>query len=58
LNIVSALVDTAEQAEFLVLDQRGADPSGSRNGYEPGRVRTAEGAFEVDVPQVRGAGSS
>ena len=29
---------------------------GSRNGYEPARVRTAEGAFEVAVPQVRGAG--
>lgn len=28
--------------------------SGSRNGYEPARVRTAEGAFEVAVPQVRG----
>jgi putative transposase len=29
---------------------------GSRNGYEPGRVRTAEGAIGVAVPQVRGAG--
>ena len=29
---------------------------GSRNGYEPARVRTAEGACEVAMPQVRGAG--
>jgi transposase-like protein len=70
-NIVSALVEgatrfvvqellEAEQAEFLggrgryerrVLDQRG-----SRNGYERARLRTAEGAIDVAVPQVRGAG--
>jgi putative transposase len=70
-NIVSALVERAtrlvvqelleaEQAEFLggrgryerrVLDQRG-----SRNGYERARLRTAEGAIDVAVPQVRGAG--
>jgi putative transposase len=64
-NIVSALVETmtrlvvqepleGEQAEFL--GGRGEGQSGSRNGYEPGRVRTAEGAIEVAVPQVRGAG--
>jgi transposase-like protein len=29
---------------------------GSRNGDEPGRVRTAEGAIAVAVPQVRGVG--
>jgi putative transposase len=70
-NIVSALVERATrlvvqelleaaQAEFLggrgryerrVLDQRG-----SRNGYERARLRTAEGAIDVAVPQVRGAG--
>lgn len=68
-NIVSALVETvtrlvvqelleAEQAEFLGgrgrYERRGEGESGSRNGYEPGRVRTAEGAIGVDVPQVRG----
>jgi hypothetical protein len=26
-----------------------------RNGYEPGRIRTAEDAIGVQVPQVRGA---
>jgi transposase-like protein len=70
-NIVSALVETVrrlvvqellegEQAEFLGgrgrYERRGDDQAGSRNGYEPGRVRTAEGAIEVAVPQVRGAG--
>jgi hypothetical protein len=67
-NIVSALVETvtrlvvqdlleAEQADYLGgrgrYERRGAGQSGSRNGYESGRVRTAEGAFEVAVPQVR-----
>ena len=28
---------------------------GYRNGYEPGRVRTAEGEIAVQVPQVRDA---
>src|SRR5271165_1413105 len=70
-NIVSALVDTvtrlvvqelleAEQADYLGgrgrYQRRGSDQRGSRNGYEPGRIRTAEGAVEVRVPQVRGAG--
>ncbi len=68
-NIVSALVETvtrlvvqevleAEQADYLGgrnrYERRGEDQSGSRNGYESGRVRTAEGAIEVAVPQVRG----
>ncbi len=30
---------------------------GSRNGYEDGALRTAEGAIPVRVPQVRGAGA-
>ncbi len=70
-NIVSALVETVtrlvvqellegEQADYLGgrgrYERRGAGQVGSRNGYAPGRVRTAEGAFEVAVPQVRGAG--
>ena len=28
---------------------------GCRNGYEPGKVRTAEGRVEVSIPQVRDA---
>jgi putative transposase len=33
--------------------QPGAEHRGYRNGYEPGRMRTAEGEIEVAVPQVR-----
>jgi putative transposase len=57
--VVQELLE-GEQAEFLGgrgrYERRGEGQSGSRNGYEPGRVRTAEGAIEVAVPQVRGAG--
>jgi putative transposase len=68
-NIVSALVDTvtrlvvqelleAEQADYLGgrgrYVRRGEDQRGARNGYEPGRLRSAEGAIGVRVPQVRG----
>jgi transposase-like protein len=70
-NIVSALVEAVtqlvvqellegEQADFLGgrgrYQRRSEGQVGSRNGYEPARVRTAEGPFEVAVPQVRGAG--
>ena len=70
-NIVSALVETVtrlvvqellegEQCDFLGgrgrYDRRGAGQVGSRNGYERGRLRTAEGFVDVAVPQVRGAG--
>ena len=69
-NIVSALVEAVtrlvvqellegEQADFLGgrgrYERRDERQVGSRNGYEGGRIRTAEGAFEVQVPQVRGA---
>jgi transposase-like protein len=64
-NIVSALVDTvtrlvvqqlleAEQADYLGgrgrYERRASDQVGSRNGYESGRLRTAEGAIGVRVP--------
>jgi transposase-like protein len=70
-NIVSALVDTVtrlvvqellegEQADALEgrgrYERRGEGRGGLRNGYEPGRIRTAEGAIGVQVPQIRGAG--
>jgi putative transposase len=69
-NIVSALVEMVtrlvvqellegEQQDFLGgrgrYDRRGAGQAGSRNGYERGRLRTAEGFVDVAVPQVRGA---
>jgi transposase-like protein len=70
-NIVSALVETVtrlvvqellegEQADYLGgrdrYERRVGGQVGSRNGYERGRLRTAEGAIDVAVPQVRGAG--
>src|SRR5271165_435956 len=69
-NIISALVDTvtslvvqelleAEQADYLGgrgrYERRGEGQRGSRSGYEAGRLRTAEGAVHVRVPQVRGS---
>jgi putative transposase len=69
-NIVSALVETVtrlvvqellevEQGEFLGgrgrYARRDDDQVGSRNGYERGRLRTAEGFVDVAVPKVRGA---
>src|SRR5439155_11768763 len=36
-------------------DRRDADRVGSRNEYERGGLRTAEGFVDVGVPQVRGA---
>jgi Transposase, Mutator family len=65
-NVVSALVETVtrlvvqellegEQGEFLGgrgrYERRGEDQVGSRNGYERGRLRTAEGFVDVAVPQ-------
>ena len=72
-NIVSDLVERvtrlvvqelleAEQTDFLGgrgrYRRRGDEQRGSRNGYERGKVRTAEGAIEVGFPQVRGAGET
>jgi putative transposase len=72
-NIISALVDTitrlvtqqlleGEQADFLGgrgrYERRSNTQLGSRNGYEPGRIRSAEGAINVRVPQVRDAGET
>lgn len=34
--------------------ERGGDAGVYRNGYEPGRFRTAEGVMEVERPQIRG----
>ena len=70
-NIVSALVEAVtrlvvqellegEQGDFLGgrgrYQRRGEEQLGLRNGYERGRLRTAEGFVDVAVPQVRGAG--
>jgi len=47
-----------EATDFLGRDRyvrhRGTDPHrGYRNGYEPSRIRTAEGAVPLQIPQVR-----
>lgn len=46
----------AEQAEILGRARyaRGGAPGVYRNGYEPGTLKTAEGVFRVDKPQIRG----
>jgi transposase-like protein len=69
-NVVSAFVELAirlaaqqlleaGQAGFLGgrgrCERREEGQQGSGNGYEPGRIRTAEGPIRVEVPQVRGA---
>ena len=71
VNIISALVDTVtrlvvqellegEQADHLGgrgrYERRGEGQLGFRNGYERGRLRTAEGTIDVAVPQVRDSG--
>jgi putative transposase len=38
-------------------ERRSDEQQGLRNGYEPGRMRSAEGEMVVDVPQVRGLDS-
>jgi transposase-like protein len=45
-----------EQADFLGRDRyvRGSE-RGARNGYEPGRIPTAEGNVGIQIPQVRAA---
>jgi putative transposase len=57
--VVQELVE-AEQADFLGrrghYQRREEGQRGFRNGYEPRRVRTAEGPLNVQMPQVRGAG--
>jgi len=73
VNVVSAFVEAVtrlviqelvegEQADFLGgrghYERRDGGQVGSRNGYEPGRLRTAEGAIDIAVPQVRGTRSA
>jgi transposase-like protein len=45
-----------DQAEALGRgrDERQPTPQGYRNGYEDGTVKTAEGVFQLQLPQVRG----
>ena len=45
-----------EVSDFLGREryERQAEPVGYRNGYKPGRIRSAEGEIPLSVPQVRG----
>ncbi|MGD2178938.1 MAG: transposase, partial [Anaerolineae bacterium] len=47
--------ETAEQLGRGYYQRRDPDEplKGYRNGYEPGRLRTAEGEIRVELPQVR-----
>jgi len=58
IRLVAQQLLEAEQADFLGgrgrYERRGEGQQGSRNGYEPGRIGTAEGAIPLQVPQVRG----
>jgi len=67
-DILGKLVESSVRMVIQrVLDQEATDYLGSsyyarrngeakayRNGYEPKRVKTAEGTVEVELPQVRG----
>ena len=56
--IVQQAVETevSEHLERERYERRSAGQQGLRNGYEPGRMRSAEGEIVVQVPQVRGLG--
>jgi len=59
VRLVAKQLLEAEQADFLGgrgrCEREREDQRGSRNGYEPGHIRTAEGAIPVAVSQVRHA---
>jgi transposase-like protein len=48
-----------EQADALgrARYERAEGTRGYRNGYEPGTVKTAEGVFRLQLPQIRGQGT-
>lgn len=48
-----------EVTDFLGREryERREEPVGYRNGYKPGRMRSAEGEIELAVPQVRDTSS-
>ncbi len=55
-KVVQELIEQ-EQRDFLGREryERGGRGRGLRNGYEPARIKTAEGEVPVAVPQVRQA---
>lgn len=57
-RLVQELLET-ERTDYLGREpwQRKPGSRGYRNGYEPGKLKTAEGEIPIAVPQVRGTGS-
>jgi putative transposase len=55
--VVQQLLE-GEQTDFLGgrgrYERRSGEQRGARNGYEPARLRTAEGGVDLQLPQVRG----
>jgi len=58
LSTEQVLQEALEEEQAVVLGreryERRTGQLGSRNGYEPGTLKTAEGVLRVRVPQVRG----
>ena len=58
LSVEKTLQDLLEKEQEDALGrsryERGGNAGVYRNGYEPGRFRTAEGVMEVERPQIRG----
>jgi transposase-like protein len=55
-NMVQQAIEQ-EMTDFLGRDryERQPEANGYRNGYKPGRIRSAEGEIPLAVPQVRGS---
>lgn len=55
-NVVQQAIEQ-EVTDYLGRDryERQAAANGYRNGYKPGRIRSAEGTIPLAVPQVRGS---
>jgi transposase-like protein len=55
-NMVQQVIEQ-EVSDYLGREryERQAEPSGYRNGYKPGRIRSAEGEIAIEMPQVRGS---
>jgi transposase-like protein len=55
-NMVQQAIEQ-EVTDYLGRDryERQAEVNGYRNGYKPGRIRSAEGEIPLAVPQVRGS---
>jgi putative transposase len=57
VQLVAQQILEQEVADFLGREryERQPEATGYRNGYKPGRIRSAEGAIPLQVPQIRDA---